>query len=76
MPYVVTNECVQCGACEVGCENDAISEGTTQNHIDITKCIECGTCERNCPSSAIIFISDSEYEAMFASKGVDPAHSP
>ena len=76
MPYVVTNECIQCGACEVGCENDAITEGPTQNHIDINKCIECGTCERNCPSSAIIFVSDSEYEAMLASNEIVLPRSP
>ncbi len=60
MPYVVTAECIQCGACISGCENDAITEGETQSHIDPLKCIECGTCERNCPSQAIIFVEESE----------------
>ncbi len=46
----------------------AITEGDTQSHIDITICIECGTCERNCPSSAIIFVSDEEYERLYALK--------
>jgi ferredoxin len=58
MPYIVTDECILCGACIAGCEVEAISEGETQAHIDINICIECGTCERNCPSSAIIYVDE------------------
>ena len=76
MPYIVTEECIQCGACVAGCENNAITDGETQSHIDINLCIECGTCERNCPSAAIIFVDDSEYEAMLVAKSIDPARSP
>lgn len=68
MPYLVTAECIQCGACAVGCESDAITEGETQSHIDITLCVECGTCERNCPVDAIIFIDDAEFSALTASQ--------
>jgi len=60
MPYVVTAECNQCGACIAGCENGAIREGETQSIIDAALCIECGTCERNCPFEGIIFIEDTE----------------
>ena len=67
MPYVVTDACILCGACEVGCESNAITEGETQAHIDIDLCVECGTCERNCPSEAIIFMDENEYEAYLAS---------
>ena len=76
MPYIVTDACTQCGACVVGCDNNAITEGDTQSHIDINLCIECGTCERNCPSEAIIFVDESEYEAMLASMDISPSHSP
>jgi ferredoxin len=62
MPYIVTDECILCGACVVGCESDAITEGETQADIDITICVECGTCQRNCPSDAIIFVDESELE--------------
>jgi ferredoxin len=58
MPYVVTEACILCGACVVGCESNAITEGETQAHIDVTICVECGTCERNCPSEAIIFVEE------------------
>jgi ferredoxin len=59
MPYVVTSDCILCGACEAGCESNAISEGATQMIIDINVCVECGSCERNCPVSAIIFEDDT-----------------
>lgn len=60
MPYRVTDLCILCGACVVGCESNAITEGETQAHIDEGLCVECGTCERNCPSEAIIFIEEVE----------------
>ena len=75
MPYVVTEECILCGACSAGCESDAITEGETQAHIDVNICVECGTCEMNCPSEAITYMSESEYEAYLASKGAEEATS-
>jgi ferredoxin len=62
MPYKVTDVCILCGACVVGCESNAITEGDTQAHIDVDLCVECGTCERNCPSDAIIFVEENEME--------------
>jgi ferredoxin len=59
MPYIVTEECILCGACVVGCEVEAITEGDTQSHIDVSICVECGTCKRNCPVDAIIFEEDA-----------------
>jgi ferredoxin len=59
MPYVVTSECILCGACVSGCDSDAITEGDTQCAINVDLCIECGTCAANCPSSAIIFEEES-----------------
>ena len=60
MPYIVTSECILCGACVVGCESDAITEGDTQSYINPDLCVECGTCERNCPSEAIIYVEESD----------------
>lgn len=67
MPYVVTDQCIQCGACVAGCETGAITEGDTQSHIDVTICIECGTCQINCPSEAIIFVEEVEKAPQIAS---------
>ena len=60
MPYIVTDECILCGACVVGCPGDAIEEGETKCQINVELCIECGTCEANCPSAAIIFVEQEE----------------
>lgn len=62
MPYLVTEECILCGACVSGCPSDAITEGETQCHIDIAFCIECATCEQNCPTGAIIYVEVEELE--------------
>jgi ferredoxin len=64
MPYVVTAECILCGACVAGCQSNAITEGETQSHINVTLCVECGTCEANCPVQAIIYVEESEFKAQ------------
>ena len=72
MPYIVTDTCIQCGACAAGCESEAITEGETQSHIDITICVECGTCERNCPVEAIIWVDDIEVIPQPVSESATP----
>ena len=62
MAYVVTDECILCEACVVGCPVDGIEEGETQCHISLDVCIECGTCEMNCPTGAIIWVEELEQE--------------
>ncbi|MEJ2732711.1 MAG: 4Fe-4S binding protein [Anaerolineae bacterium] len=62
MPYLVTDECILCGACVAGCPSDAIEEGETKCRIMVDLCIECGTCEMNCPSGAIIWVEVEELE--------------
>jgi ferredoxin len=52
MPYVITDECISCGACEPDCPSQAISEGDTIYVIDEAKCDSCGTCADNCPTGA------------------------
>ena len=76
MPYVVTEDCILCGACVVGCENDAITEGETQAVIDIDKCVECGTCEMHCPSGAIIFVDETEAARIIAQVDEQNASPP
>jgi uncharacterized Fe-S center protein len=55
MPYIITSDCDQCGACVAGCESRAIKEEPDRNRIDVIICIECGICADNCPYEAIVF---------------------
>ncbi len=60
MPYIVTNECILCGACVAGCPSNAITEGETHSYINPEICVECGTCEANCPVGAINFAEETD----------------
>ena len=51
MAYIITDECIACGACQAECPVDAISEGD-KYVIDADKCIECGACADACPVEA------------------------
>ena len=73
MPYIVTDACIQCGACISGCESNAISEGDTQSYIDPSLCIECGTCKSNCPSEAIIYVEEKEAASEAPAGPADPS---
>ena len=53
MAYVISDECVSCGACAEACPVGDISEGDGKYVIDADTCVECGTCEGECPNSAI-----------------------
>ncbi len=53
MAYVISNDCVQCGACVDECPVSAISEGADIYVIDADTCIDCGACAGSCPSEAI-----------------------
>ncbi|MBR6407136.1 MAG: 4Fe-4S binding protein [Clostridia bacterium] len=53
MAYVISDECLQCGACEAECPVEAISAGETKYVIDPDTCIECGSCAATCPAEAI-----------------------
>jgi ferredoxin len=41
MAYKITEECINCGACEPECPVNAISEGESIFVIDPEKCVEC-----------------------------------
>jgi len=52
MAYVITDECIACGACEADCPVSAISEGDGKYVIDADACIDCGACAGSCPVGA------------------------
>ena len=53
MAYVISDECVCCGACAEAYPLGCISEGDGKYVIDADACVECGTCEGECPNGAI-----------------------
>ena len=53
MAYVISSDCVSCGACEASCPSGAISQGDEHYVIDADTCIDCGTCAETCPVGAI-----------------------
>lgn len=54
MTYLITGKCIECGACEMFCENGAVSETDTTYVIDETKCQSCETCTTYCPIDGAI----------------------
>ena len=53
MAYIISDECVSCGACEAECPVGAISAGDSKFEIDANTCISCGSCAGQCPVGAI-----------------------
>ncbi|MBA2672956.1 ferredoxin FdxA [Ramlibacter sp.] len=55
MPYVVTENCIQCKHtdCVAVCPVDCFHEGPNFLAIDPEVCIDCGVCEPECPVEAI-----------------------
>jgi ferredoxin len=52
MPYVISDDCISCGACAADCPVGAISEGDGKYVIDPDTCIDCGACAGTCPVGA------------------------
>ncbi|MDC0715287.1 YfhL family 4Fe-4S dicluster ferredoxin [Nannocystis bainbridge] len=56
----ITEECINCGACEPECPNEAISEGDDRYVIDPNLCTECvgfhdyEACQAVCPVECCI----------------------
>ena len=55
MATMITEECINCGACEPECPNEAISQGSEIYLIDAERCTECvgfhtkEACQAVCP---------------------------
>jgi len=53
LAHVISDECINCGACEDSCPTNAISEKGELRVIDVETCIDCGACVDTCPVVAI-----------------------
>lgn len=52
MAYVISDECIACGACAGECPVGAISEGDGKFEINADECLDCGACASVCPVEA------------------------
>ena len=53
MAHNISNDCIQCGACEAECLQGAIFEVEGGYVVDPAKCEDCGDCVDVCPTAAI-----------------------
>ncbi|MCA9558029.1 MAG: YfhL family 4Fe-4S dicluster ferredoxin [Myxococcales bacterium] len=84
MATIITDECINCGACEPECPNSAISEGDDIYVIDPNLCTECvgfhgdEACQSVCPVECCIpnpDIRESEAELLERAKNLHPDQS-
>lgn len=53
MAYKISDDCVNCGACESECPAGAIVEADGKRVINADQCAGCGNCAASCPTGAI-----------------------
>ena len=53
MAYIITDECLSCGACASQCPVECITEGDGKYEINADECLDCGSCAGTCPVEAI-----------------------
>ncbi len=52
MAFVISSDCIACGACESECPASSISEGDDKYVVNADTCTECGSCAEVCPVGA------------------------
>jgi len=52
--YKITEDCINCGACEAECPVSCIAAGDSIFVINPDECIDCGACAGVCPVNAPI----------------------
>jgi len=66
MALMITDECINCGACEPECPNDAITAGDEIYVIETVKCTECvghfdeSQCVEVCPVDCCVADPDHQ----------------
>lgn len=79
MALKITDDCINCGACEPECPNEAISQGDDIYQINPDKCSECvgafdePQCVAVCPVDCII--TDYEESKAALQAKYDKLHS-
>jgi len=53
LAHIITDDCINCGACDDSCPLGAISEVGEIRVIDAPSCTDCGACVDVCPVEAI-----------------------
>ena len=82
MATTITEECINCGACEPECPNEAISEGDDIYVIDPKLCTECvafhdyEACQAVCPVDCCVpdpNIPETEEALIARAKALHPS---
>ena len=51
--YEISDECINCCACESVCKMGALTEGEKKQQMNEALCVGCGMCASVCPARAI-----------------------
>jgi len=68
MSMLINEDCINCGACEPECPNEAIAQGDPVFVIDVSKCTECvgafdaPKCVEVCPVDGCVILDPNHTE--------------